>query len=62
MEVDQLMRNIQAQILVDRLDWISETVYKKKACPRCNQELVNTGPETITSPFIDFISPKLLPV
>ena len=28
-----LLRNIQAQILIDRLDWISSDIEKNKACP-----------------------------
>lgn len=45
--------------MVDRLDWIRD-VLKYSSCPRCNVEKVDNGPESITSAFIDHISPKLL--
>ena len=55
-----LLRNIQAQILVDRLEWISGDVIRNKACPRCGVDKVDSGPEEITPAFIDHISPKLI--
>ena len=34
---------------------------RNKACPRCNEDVVNYGPERIsTAAFIDNISPKLI--
>ena len=55
-----MLRNIQAQILVDRLEWISGDVIRNKACPRCGVDKVDSGPEEITPAFFDHISPKLI--
>ena len=46
---------------MDRLEWISCDVLRNKACPRCNEEVVNYGPERISAAaLIDNISPKLI--
>ena len=57
---NDILRNLQAQILVDRLEWISGEVLQNKACPRCDAEKIDSGPERITSAFIDFISSQKL--
>lgn len=59
-EESTLLRNIQAQILLDRLIWVSDDVLKSSACPRCHLEKVDHGPERITSAFADHLSPKLI--
>ena len=59
LEEKDLLRNLQAQLFIDRLHWIRD-VLKYNGCPRCNLEKVNNGPENITPAFIDHVSPKLL--
>lgn len=59
--VDDLLRNVQAQILLDRLEWIGSEVLRSRACPRCDSDKVDTGPEKVNPAFIDHISAKMLP-
>ena len=60
LEVSDLLRNVQAQVLLDRLNWLGEEVLKQGGCPRCSPDKVAGGPERITPSFIDHISLKLL--
>eukprot|EP00347_Sterkiella_histriomuscorum_P018112 403346740 len=54
--VDKYFNNLKYQIMLDQFEWASDLT-QQKACPSCNLEKVNYGPE-FYHPFIKHLTSK----
>ena len=57
--IEKLHGNIELQILLEKLNYISEVV-NIQGCPQCKQEKIIHGPSEIIPPYINHVSSKLL--